>query len=194
MQPPTAVYYTQGSLNGTNIRFNPNLYCNGKVCLSLLNTWAGPGWVPTNTMSNVLVALVALVLIENPLTNEPGFENSPRKDLDKYSEIIAYANIQISVLNMIENPPQNFEFFKSKMIEIFMKNTEYYRNFILKKNDELKDIILESPYNMSFKFTYDELLEKIDVMEGKILNNIVSESIDNNLITSSDITVESSTK
>ena len=30
-----------------NIRFNPNLYTNGKVCLSIINTWNGPGWVPT---------------------------------------------------------------------------------------------------------------------------------------------------
>ena len=187
MTPPIAKYYTQGTLknksgNFFNVRFNPNLYVCGKVCLSMLNTWAGPGWVPTNTMSNVLVALVALVLIENPLTNEPGFENSAKKEIDKYSEIIAYANIQISVLNMIENPPQHFEFFKSKMIEIFMKNTEYYRNFVLKKNDELKDIILESPYSMSYKFNYGELLQKIDVMEAKILNNIEKESIDSSLV------------
>jgi ubiquitin-protein ligase len=187
MTPPIAKYYTQGTLkhkNGGssfNVRFNPNLYTCGKVCLSMLNTWSGPGWVPANTISNVLVALVALVLIENPLTNEPGFENSPKKELDKYSEIIAYANIQISVLNMIENPPQHFEFFKDKMIEIFMKNIEYYRNFILKKNDELKDTILESPYSMSFKFSYHELLEKIDVMEEKILNDIGNKSIDSSL-------------
>ena len=192
MIPPIAKYYTQGTLinkngNPFNVRFNPNLYTCGKVCLSMLNTWAGPGWVPTNTMSNVLVALVALVLIESPLTNEPGFENSPKKDLDKYSEIIAYANIKISVLNMIENPPQNFEVFKNKMIEIFMKNTEYYRNFILKKNDELKDTVLESPYCMSYKFNYGELLEKIDNMEAKILNNIANESIDNTDLKNSSI-------
>jgi len=190
MTPPIAKYYTQGALQNKdgklfNVRFNPNLYVCGKVCLSMLNTWSGPGWVPTNTMSNVLVAIAALVLIENPLTNEPGFENALKENLDKYSEIIAYANVEISVLNMIENTPQHFEFFKSKMIEIFMKNIEYYRNFVLKKNDELKDSILESPYGMSYKFNYDKLLEKIDVMETKILNNIANESIDNNIPTKS---------
>ena len=30
----------------TQVRFNPNLYNCGKVCLSLLGTWSGPGWVP----------------------------------------------------------------------------------------------------------------------------------------------------
>jgi ubiquitin-protein ligase len=184
MTPPIAKYYTQGSLKNQdgkmfNVRFNPNLYVCGKVCLSMLNTWAGPGWVPTNTMSNVLVAIVALVLIEDPLTNEPGFEKALKKDLDKYSEIIAYANIQISVLNMIENPPLKVDYFKNKMIEIFMKNVEYYTNFILKKNDYLKDSTFESPYNMSYKFNYIELLDKIDVMKERILHNIANESIDN---------------
>ena len=32
------------------VRFNPNLYSDGKVCLSLLGTWHGEGWmVPTAT-------------------------------------------------------------------------------------------------------------------------------------------------
>ena len=56
------------------IRFNPNLYTSGKVCLSMLNTWKGPGWVPTNTVSNILVAIQALVFNQEPLRNEPGFE------------------------------------------------------------------------------------------------------------------------
>jgi hypothetical protein len=33
------------------VRFNPNLYINGKVCLSLLGTWSGPSWNPkTSTL------------------------------------------------------------------------------------------------------------------------------------------------
>ena len=31
---------------GGRVRFNPNLYACGKVCLSLLGTWSGPSWVP----------------------------------------------------------------------------------------------------------------------------------------------------
>jgi ubiquitin-protein ligase len=40
--PPSVKYMTT---NGGKFRFNPNLYADGKVCLSLLGTWAGPGWV-----------------------------------------------------------------------------------------------------------------------------------------------------
>ena len=31
------------ALSGGKVRFNPNLYNDGKVCLSILGTWAGPG-------------------------------------------------------------------------------------------------------------------------------------------------------
>mgnify|MGYP000902727291 CR=1 FL=1 len=41
--PPTVNFVTTG---GGKVRFNPNLYNCGKVCLSLLGTWSGPGWDP----------------------------------------------------------------------------------------------------------------------------------------------------
>ena len=35
-------------------RFNPNLYADGSVCLSLLGTWSGPGWIAnTSTILQV---------------------------------------------------------------------------------------------------------------------------------------------
>ncbi|CAN0078898.1 unnamed protein product, partial [Hapterophycus canaliculatus] len=40
-KPPHVHFITTG---GGRVRFNPNLYNTGKVCLSLLGTWSGPGW------------------------------------------------------------------------------------------------------------------------------------------------------
>jgi len=40
---PKVHFLTTG---GGTVRFNPNLYDCGKVCLSLLGTWEGPGWDP----------------------------------------------------------------------------------------------------------------------------------------------------
>ena len=52
-----------------------SLYNCGKVCLSLLGTWAGPGWVPdVSTLSQVFLAVQGQILIENPYCNEPGYE------------------------------------------------------------------------------------------------------------------------
>ena len=56
----------------------------------MLNTWQGPGWTPANTIHNVLIAIQSLVLNDNPLQNEPGFENASKTTLDKYNNIIYY--------------------------------------------------------------------------------------------------------
>lgn len=39
--PNTPPLMTLRTTAGGRVRFNPNLYNNGKVCLSLLGTWAG---------------------------------------------------------------------------------------------------------------------------------------------------------
>lgn len=70
--PPSVQFLTTG---GGKVYFNPNLYASGKVCLSLLGTWQGPGWDPTNsTILQVLVSIQSMVLCEDPWFNEPGRE------------------------------------------------------------------------------------------------------------------------
>ena len=184
MEPPIAKYYTQGYLRNSttntlfSVRFNPNLYVCGKVCLSMLNTWSGPGWVPTNTISNVLVAIQALVLNEEPLRNEPGFEFSEKKIIDKYSDFIMYSNIKISVIEMLENTPKDFLFFKNKMNELFLKNLDYYRDISLKNNEKFKNIILDSPaYGMKTVLDYQTLIFEIDKMGDSILSSISTNSL-----------------
>lgn len=54
MSPPKAKLLTTG--NG-NVRFNPNLYDCGKVCLSILGTWEGPGWSPCHDICSVLISI-----------------------------------------------------------------------------------------------------------------------------------------
>ena len=46
---------------GGAVRFNPNLYRNGKVCLSILGTWSGPGWSPVQSISSVLLSIQSLM-------------------------------------------------------------------------------------------------------------------------------------
>lgn len=70
--PPKFRLLTTG---GGSVRFNPNLYSNGKVCLSLLGTWSGPSWTPASTLLQVLVSVQSLILVEQPYYNEPGFES-----------------------------------------------------------------------------------------------------------------------
>jgi ubiquitin-conjugating enzyme E2 Z len=182
MQPPIAKYETQGFIiqHPTNksipVRFNPNLYSCGKVCLSMLNTWQGPGWTPANTIHNVLIAIQSLVLNENPLQNEPGFENASKTILDKYNNIIYYSNIKIAVLELVDNlvsnnfdENNNYIKFKDIIINNFIKNIEYYRSSIISKSIELDNKIVDSScYGMSMKFNFNNLLEKFEDLVKKV--------------------------
>lgn len=191
MEPPKATYCTQGALpiptknneasksTVNNVRFNPNLYVCGKVCLSMLNTWNGPGWVPTNTITNVMVAIQALVLNEEPLRNEPGFENSDTSIIKKYNEVIEYANIKISVINMVSICPNEFLPFKPIVEELFIKYIPFYHNFILTKNDVINNKLIESPaYGMKTIANYTNLFEEINTLEEIVLNNITNDTIE----------------
>ena len=62
LDPPKATFMTLNQ----EVRFNPNLYKNGKVCVSLLNTWSGPGWTTACTLSAVLLSIQSL-LNERPI-------------------------------------------------------------------------------------------------------------------------------
>lgn len=61
------------------VRFNPNLYACGKVCLSLLGTWRGnatENWDPkVSTLLQVLVSIQSIIMAEEVYFNEPGFEH-----------------------------------------------------------------------------------------------------------------------
>mmetsp|Transcript_9340 Transcript_9340/g.13873 ORF Transcript_9340/g.13873 Transcript_9340/m.13873 type:complete len:556 (-) Transcript_9340:128-1795(-) len=71
---PKVQFLTTG---GGKLRFNPNLYNCGKVCLSLLGTWAGPGWVAgQSTLLQVLISIQSLILVPDPYYNEPAYDIS----------------------------------------------------------------------------------------------------------------------
>ena len=62
--PPKVQLLTTG---GGRVRFNPNLYAEGKVCLSLLGTWKGPGWdAASSTLLQVLISIQSLIFVEKP--------------------------------------------------------------------------------------------------------------------------------
>lgn len=42
-------------------------YAGGKVCLSLLGTWQGPGWTPQSTILQVLLSIQSLILVRGVL-------------------------------------------------------------------------------------------------------------------------------
>jgi ubiquitin-protein ligase len=160
--PPLVNYCT----NGENIRFNPNLYTNKKVCVSLLNTWRGEQWTSCQTISTTLLTLCTL-LCENPLLNEPGVTRSD-KDFLTYTRIIEYKNIDIAIFQMISKKPgvfpENFNSFYSIMREVFIKNVDDIRRFLEEKAKlhEKEERLTTSLYSMNVLLNYPKLLSKMN--------------------------------
>jgi baculoviral IAP repeat-containing protein 6 len=99
---------------GGSVRFNPNLYNCGKVCLSLLGTWQGEqaeSWHPkTSTLLQVLMSVQALILVPDPFFNEPGYERirgTPEGDKQarEYNEVIREATIRYAMIDNLRKPP-----------------------------------------------------------------------------------------
>lgn len=73
------------------MRFNPNLYRNGKVCLSILGTWSGPSWTPVNSLMN-----------EEPYRNEPGLETTElTATVTAYNDMIRHETLRMAVADMV---------------------------------------------------------------------------------------------
>lgn len=78
--PPQAFFHSWSGSSGLGGvgRVNPNLYEDGKICLSLLGTWEGnksEGWVSAkSTMLQLFLSLLGLVLVRQPYFNEAGYE------------------------------------------------------------------------------------------------------------------------
>lgn len=155
--PPIVKYHTQGN----NIRFNPNLYTNGKVCLSIINTWSGPQWTSCNSISTVLLSIQSLVFVNNPLHNEPGFEDEISERVDNYTKIIEHENFNIAIMKMLQSPPEGFECFNDITKKYFIENFDKINTKLddLKKNDG--KIIITNFYNLKVKLNYKNLKNKL---------------------------------
>jgi ubiquitin-protein ligase len=167
--PPKVTYCT----NGNGIRFNPNLYKCGKVCVSLLNTWTGDQWTSCQTISTVLLTLCTL-LCKDPLLNEPGVTKN-HNEFDNYTKIIEYSNIDVAVGDVV-NKKQGlflpfFDAFYHAVLENFQKNYEEIIKFLDKKIDETKNnetrLIKGGFYNMTVTLDYPKLKEKINTLYSK---------------------------
>ncbi|OWF45700.1 baculoviral IAP repeat-containing protein 6-like isoform X2 [Mizuhopecten yessoensis] len=100
------------------IRFNPNLYNDGKVCLSVLNTWHGrpeEKWNSnTSSFLQVLVSIQSLILVSEPYFNEPGYERSRgttsgTASSREYDANIRQATVKWAMLEQVRNPTPCFK-------------------------------------------------------------------------------------
>lgn len=97
--PPRVLHQSPWS-----IRSHPNLYQTGgdwsehsrnggaKVCLSILGTWAGPGWTPMYTFMHIFQTILS-ILDNEPLRNEPAYERGNNPLIPAYTKYVQYVTL-----------------------------------------------------------------------------------------------------
>jgi baculoviral IAP repeat-containing protein 6 len=131
--PPLVNLETTG--HGT-VRFSPNLYVDGKVCLSLLGTWHGDEnskWKPLqSTISQALISIQGLVMVSEPYYLEPSYEaqrGTTEGDIAcaVYNEQLQYNTIRYAMIEQIVSPSKGFE-------------DCIHRHFLLLKDEIMKQV------------------------------------------------------
>ena len=156
--------------NPYNTRFHPNFYRNGKVCLSLLNTWRGEQWTSCQTLSSILLTICS-VMSKDPLINEPGITVKHRDNIP-FNKIITYQNFNFSIIDMIlnNNISSRFKIFNEDIIESYKKNKsiiEELLNNLLENYDE-EILLTTSMYNMTVLMNYKNIKLKYDTIKKNI--------------------------
>lgn len=108
-RPPKAFFHSWTNGNGP---MNPNLYEDGKICLSLLGTWhadkRNESWSPSkSTLLQVLVSIMGLVLVKEPYYNEAGYDVHREAPETKLSSALyterAYFRARAFIVHAIAN-------------------------------------------------------------------------------------------
>ncbi|OWF43024.1 ubiquitin-conjugating enzyme E2 Z-like [Mizuhopecten yessoensis] len=175
IRPPRVKLLTTGD---KQVRFNPNFYKNGKVCLSILGTWSGPAWSPAQSLSSVLISMQSL-MNEKPYHNEPGFEKERNfGDAKRYNDIIEHETLRVAVCDMLEgkcNCPQSLQ---EVMETSFPDYFEYYEG-ICKKHQDMQGQTMQDPFGEKRGvFDFSNILKRLGVIQKDLSDKMDNCSTD----------------
>ena len=172
--PPKVTFRT----NKDRVRFNPNLYTSGKVCLSMLNTWRGEQWTSCQTISTVLLT-ICTIFTNNSLLNEPGV-TSAHRDFNTYHRIIEFKNIEIAIMDIVNKHSHIylpfFDYFYENVMDHFKSNASNIQDRIriLKSNNTANLCVKPHTalYRMSYMLDYVELESKYQLFYDKHMGTV----------------------
>jgi len=165
--PPKVTFHTRDG----ETRFHPNFYRNGKVCLSILNTWKGECWTSCQTIKSVLLTVVSL-FEKNSLLHEPGIHKD-NTEVKKYNEIIEFMNYKHSFIKISTNYELGkFALFKHIINQKTQENSTIIKSILSDKKKSCKNQhIYCNIYNFTVHVNYSRLYDTyVKYLSDKIEN------------------------
>ena len=156
--PPRVKFMTHDG----KTRFNPNLYVGGKVCISILNTWAGDKWTSCLNIGSILLTICSL-LTNAPLLNEPSC-TVRNIDYEPYNKSIRFLNLSFAVchyMQSIDNVPLMFQIFYPHMKSIFVKNWDKHIALVDEYIHPFPRNVVVGIYNMNTCIDYMFLKKRL---------------------------------
>lgn len=161
-------------MNTGGVRFNPNLYDSGKVCLSLLGTWSSDGggesWIPkTSTLSQVFLSIQSQILVEQPYFNEPGYERSigtpsGTRESMNYNIVQRYNTMNHAIYELLKTPSNYPQF-----VDVIKNHFKIKKNHIIavcekwiKDAPEAKSTYPKIPSKAEYRELFDLIKKKLD--------------------------------
>ena len=144
-------------------RLHPNLYVNGKVCLSILGTYSGPKWVSSMNIGTIFKSIYSL-LNENPIINEPGWEKYTLADEKAlhYVEWVEF-NLLKYTIHQYRNYSYKTDTYWNNFHDIF--KSDNWKGKWLKIGEKINRLSTKGgktytvvPYGMSGKTNWEQLL------------------------------------
>lgn len=165
--------------NHGGVRFNPNLYNCGKVCLSLLGTWRGEAsenWNPTtSTLSQLFISTQSQILIDDPYYNEPGHEKSYGtesgiKQSKLYNNYIRQFTMQHAMVGVLDTVMKGgYPEYKDAILLHFKLKKAYILDVCQKWLNEAFDATSSAQHSFSMtKEKYKETFNKLNEYLGKL--------------------------
>jgi ubiquitin-conjugating enzyme E2 Z len=144
-------------------RFHPNLYVDGKVCLSILGTYSGPSWQSTMSLSMILISLKAL-LDSNPLAHEPGYSNYmlSNPQANQYARFIQHQIIQQTLSEL--HHKFTIQEFEEELKEIKPKLVNELNKIINEHLEFAETLFVNVPYGMRGSTQWQKLKTQLTIV------------------------------
>ena len=168
LSPPKVTHQTRSG----QLRINPNLYSCGKVCLSILNTWGNPDWTPCNGLASVLLSIKGMVLVDNPIRNEPCYYTTTDKSvLVPYNYYVMYNNMAVAITYVMSTlsvtPP--FNLFRREILTHYVThytrifiNAEFFRSKLTHESGAMVSKLNAGSYGVACSVHIDTVIENIN--------------------------------
>jgi len=164
--PPKVLFLTSDGYT----RLHPNMYKEGKVCLSILGTWDGPKWAPTMRLSTIGLTIQSL-MDNNPIVHEPGYAHKRDQITLSYNEYIRYKCLAF-LIDMLE--AYSITGKVPYLLENFTEEFNTRLPFMIERLHARLSLEMEEktwaaiPYNMTGKTNYQKLQQILSSVTQKL--------------------------